>query len=67
MFHDFSKEGDVSVTEYESAANHFCLLLSFGKSGPSVKVSPEQGQALHSALLRIYECNPHAMASEPSR
>lgn len=58
MFYDVSKNGSdvIYVKEYEDAADHYALLVSFGKSGPSIKVSTEQAQVLHSALLREFEC-----------
>ena len=55
-FTDLSQEGDVSVKEYESAADNYVLLLCFGADGPGFKISSEQGKALHSALLRVYSC-----------
>ena len=56
MFYDVSENGSdvIYVKEYEDAANHYTLLVSFGKSGPSIKVSIEQAEELCSALLREF-------------
>ena len=56
MFYDVSKNSrdDIYVKEYEDAADHHALLVSFDRPGPHVKVSTEQAQALYSALLREF-------------
>lgn len=55
MFIDATKEGDLFVKEYDDGSD-YPLLLGLGERGPNIKISAEQGKALHSALLRIYEC-----------
>jgi len=55
MFIDATKDGDIYVKEYESDSRHNALLLGFGPTGPSIKITSQQGADLLSTLLRLYD------------